>query len=62
MILADLGAKVVRVDRAGTPGDGIVAPEGPPDRRKHSITLNLKDPEDLEVCTDRCPHSMRACA
>lgn len=49
MILADLGAEVVRVDRAGTPGDGIVAPEGPLDRGKHSIALNLKEPEDLEV-------------
>lgn len=49
MMLADLGAEVLRVDRGGAPGAGLVAPEGPLDRGKHSITLDLKDPADLET-------------
>lgn len=43
MILADLGAEVLRVERGGTPGAGIVPPEGPLDRGKHTISLDLKD-------------------
>lgn len=50
MILADLGAEVVRVERAG--GGGLVPPAGPMDRGKHSISLNLKDPKDLQVVKD----------
>jgi alpha-methylacyl-CoA racemase len=47
MVLADLGADVLRVERAGTPGDGLTPPDGPLDRGKHTIALNLKDPEDV---------------
>ncbi|GAA3188540.1 hypothetical protein GCM10020255_086330 [Rhodococcus baikonurensis] len=46
MILADFGADVLRVDRVGN-GDGLTPPAGPLDRGKHTIALNLKDPEDL---------------
>lgn len=49
MILADLGAEVVRVDRAGAPGAGIVAPEGPLDRGKNVIALDLKDLGDRDA-------------
>lgn len=49
MVLADLGADVLRVERAGTPGDGITPPDGPLDRGKHTIALNLKDPEDIRT-------------
>lgn len=46
MVLADLGADVLRVERAGAPGDGLTPPDGPLDRGKHSVKLNLKDPGD----------------
>jgi alpha-methylacyl-CoA racemase len=49
MILADLGADVVRVDRAGG-GDGLdLAPAGPLARSRRSIALNLKDPAGIDV-------------
>jgi len=47
MVMADLGAEVIRVDRASA-GDGLTPPDGPLDRGKHTIKLNLKDPADLE--------------
>ncbi|GIE98898.1 CaiB/BaiF CoA transferase family protein [Paractinoplanes rishiriensis] len=40
MILADLGADVVRIDRP-TPG-GLVSPPGPLDRGRRTVTLDLK--------------------
>nr|WP_109548598.1 CaiB/BaiF CoA-transferase family protein [Mycobacteroides abscessus] len=49
MILADLGAEVVRVDRGGAPGAGLVPPDGPLDRGKHSIRLDLKESADRET-------------
>jgi len=49
MILADLGADVVRVDRAGG-GDGLdLRPAGPLARSRRSIALNLKDPAGIDV-------------
>lgn len=48
MVLADLGAQVVRIERGGAPGDGLVPPDGPLDRGKYSVALNLKDADDLE--------------
>ncbi len=51
MILADLGADVVRVDRPG----GQALTGGPNDllnRGRPSIALNLKDPEAIEVLLD----------
>ncbi|HEV3293687.1 MAG TPA: CaiB/BaiF CoA-transferase family protein [Streptosporangiaceae bacterium] len=48
MVLADLGADVLRVDRAG--GDGLdLAPAGPLSRSRRSIALNLKDPAGIDV-------------
>lgn len=49
MVLADLGADVVRVDRAAPGGGGITPPEGPLDRGKHVVRLDLKDPDDLRT-------------
>ena len=45
MMLADLGADVVRIDRpAGTPGTGLAPPlSGPLQRGRRSVVLNLKD-------------------
>jgi alpha-methylacyl-CoA racemase len=49
MILADLGADVVRVDRPGG-GDGLdLSPAGPLARSRRSIALNLKDPAGIDV-------------
>ncbi|MBJ8344608.1 CaiB/BaiF CoA-transferase family protein [Antrihabitans sp. YC2-6] len=47
MVLADLGADVLRVERAGGGGDGLTPPDGPLDRGKHTIALNLKDANDI---------------
>jgi alpha-methylacyl-CoA racemase len=51
MLLADLGADVVRIDRRGTRGGLIGALGGTSllDRGKRSIALDLKDPADLDV-------------
>ncbi|MCF6509750.1 CoA transferase [Blastococcus sp. MG754426] len=51
MLLADLGADVVRIDRKGSRG-GLLGSLGATsllDRGKRSIALDLKDPADLEV-------------
>jgi alpha-methylacyl-CoA racemase len=50
MLLADLGADVVRVDRRGGRG-ALLGAFGAPlmDRGKRSIALDLKDPDDLRV-------------
>ncbi|RNL81120.1 CaiB/BaiF CoA transferase family protein [Nocardioides marmorisolisilvae] len=46
MLLADLGADVLRVDRAGSSA-AITPPPGPLDRGKRSLALDLKSPEGL---------------
>lgn len=48
MLLADLGADVLRVERA-TASDGLVPPAGPLDRGKHTLALDLKNPSDRET-------------
>jgi len=51
MLLADLGADVVRIDRRTAPG-GLIGALGSTsllDRGKRSIALDLKDPADLDV-------------
>jgi alpha-methylacyl-CoA racemase len=45
MLLADLGADVLRVERAG--GTGLAGPGGPLDRGRRSIALDLKDPDGV---------------
>ena len=47
MILSDLGADVLRVDRAGLCGPEAQAPADPLARGRRSIGLNLKDPEGV---------------
>jgi alpha-methylacyl-CoA racemase len=51
MLLADLGADVVRIDRRGRRGGllGAVGGTSLLDRGKRSIALDLKDPADLDV-------------
>jgi crotonobetainyl-CoA:carnitine CoA-transferase CaiB-like acyl-CoA transferase len=45
MILSDLGADVLRIDRVDQCGPDAVAPADPLARGRRSIGLNLKDPE-----------------
>jgi alpha-methylacyl-CoA racemase len=49
MILADLGADVLRVDRAERCGPQARAPLDPLSRGRRSIGLNLKDPTAIEL-------------
>jgi alpha-methylacyl-CoA racemase len=49
MVLADLGADVLRVDRPGAAGHPVVRPTDPLVRGRRSIRLNLKDPAGLAV-------------
>ena len=46
MVLADLGADVIKVMRGGAAG-GLVPPPGPLDRGRHTVTLDVKDSADL---------------
>jgi alpha-methylacyl-CoA racemase len=48
MLLADMGASVVRVDRAG-PASGDYAPNPVMERGRRSIAVNLKDPAGADV-------------
>jgi alpha-methylacyl-CoA racemase len=47
MLLSDLGAEVLRIDRAGTPG---ASPREVPARGRASLALDLKDPAAVELC------------
>jgi alpha-methylacyl-CoA racemase len=49
MILADLGADVLRIDRAELCGQGRPAPGDPLLRGRRSIGLNLKDPAAIDL-------------
>jgi alpha-methylacyl-CoA racemase len=49
MILSDLGADVLRVDRPEVCGPGATAPADPLARGRRSIGLNLKDAEGMEL-------------
>src|SRR5258708_25467614 len=49
MILSDLGAEVLRVDRAGRCGPDAPQPNDPLSRGRRSIGLNLKDPAAIEL-------------
>jgi alpha-methylacyl-CoA racemase len=49
MILADLGAEVIRVDRPAAPGHPVVQPGDPLARGRRSIRLDLKEPEGVAV-------------
>ena len=48
MLLSDLGADVVRIDRASG-GSGINNPKDITSRGRRSIALNLKEPADIEL-------------
>lgn len=48
MILADLGADVLRVDRLGSSA-AVTVPPGPLDRGRRTVAVNLKTPEGVET-------------
>ncbi|MBN9409231.1 MAG: CoA transferase [Burkholderiales bacterium] len=56
MMLADMGARVLRVDRIPQPGGGPLAAmlrnDAIVDRGRESIAINTKDPRGLEVALD----------
>ncbi|MEU3885445.1 CaiB/BaiF CoA-transferase family protein [Streptomyces sp. NPDC029041] len=52
MLLADLGADVVRVDRPGGPGLGIDPAYDVTNRNKRSVVVDLKSPEGRERVLD----------
>jgi alpha-methylacyl-CoA racemase len=49
MLLSDLGADVVRIDRKGTQGGGVVEVTK---RGRRSVALDLKSPAAVDVCLD----------
>jgi len=49
MILSDLGADVLRVDRTESCGPDSVAPPAPLSRGRRSVGINLKDPEGVKL-------------
>lgn len=49
MTLADLGAEVITIHRKEAPEARAAQPKNPLDRGKRSMTLDLKDPADLEL-------------
>ena len=53
MLLADMGARVIRVERRG--GALLQIPDDPTRRHRESIALNLKDPRGIEIITRLLP-------
>ncbi|HEY1323038.1 MAG TPA: CoA transferase, partial [Streptosporangiaceae bacterium] len=49
MVLADLGADVLRVDRPDRSGRQALPPVDPLCRSRRSIRLNLKDPAGVDI-------------
>ena len=54
MMLSDMGAEVVRVDRMASPRDGGERPKDVLARNRHSIGVDLKAPEGVEVVLRLC--------
>jgi len=56
MMLADLGADVVRIDRVGPRGETLVQSE-PVGRGRRSVSLDLKDPAGVETLLRLCENA-----
>ena len=54
MMLSDMGAEVVRVDRMASPREGGERPKDVLARNRHSIGVDLKAPEGVEVVLRLC--------
>ena len=49
MMLSDLGAEVIRVDRVGGSGNPVASQSGPMERGKRTVAFDLKQPEGVEA-------------
>ena len=49
MMLSDMGAEVIRVDRVGGSGNPVASQSGPMERGKRTVAFNLKQPEGVEA-------------
>ncbi len=49
MMLSDMGAEVIRVDRVGGSGNPVASQSGPMERGKRAVAFNLKQPEGVEA-------------
>ena len=49
MMLSDMGAEVIRVDRVGRSGNPVASQSGPMERGKRTVAFNLKQPEGVEA-------------
>lgn len=52
MMLSDLGAEVIRVDRVGGSGNPVASGTGPMERGKQAISIDLKHPDGLTTALD----------
>lgn len=52
MMLSDLGAEVIRVDRVGGDSNPVASGTGPMERGKKAISVDLKSEEGVEVVLD----------
>ena len=49
MMLSDMGAEVIRVDRVGGSSNPVASQSGPMERGKRTVAFNLKQPEGVEA-------------
>ena len=49
MMLSDMGAEVIRIDRVGGSGNPVASQSGPMERGKRTVAFNLKQPEGVEA-------------
>ncbi len=49
MMLSDMGAEVIRIDRVGGSTNPVASSSGPMERGKRSVQVDLKQPEGAEV-------------
>lgn len=52
MMLSDMGAEIIRVDRIGGNGNPVATGTGPMERGKRTIAVDLKSPEGVAVVLD----------
>lgn len=52
MMLSDLGAEVIRVDRVGGSGNPVASGSGPMERGKRAIAVDLKSADGVAIVTD----------
>lgn len=52
MMLSDLGAEVIRVDRVGGSGNPVASGSGPMERGKRAIAVDLKNPDGVAIVGD----------